>query len=328
MVRALLALLSVVILAVALTAALAVPAFAAPKRAAAKKKPVVTETVSGATSSVSSPSASTVIEVAGKSRTSWKDRVSFGFYNEMNGASEGSRGPDFTAYNYGMIDYSFPEARFVSVRPAFSFLSSDNQAPKGRNQKPTSTGPQVRLEDFIISAGDVELATLGSVKMAGELRVYAPTSEISQEQGMIARLAPKLVATTPLSRKLELAAIVEPEYAFHSQTGYVTDEKRVRGNRELGYWNQLELRYRHNRFFGAALAAGHEQFWHREVPLYRVAAERTEHVTLETGLTFNAGPVFAVAGVSQRHDVARPKRALALFDSRETELFIRNIWKF
>jgi hypothetical protein len=263
-------------------------------------------------------------------RDSWLKRVardfSVGFFNfssvPMDQANQQAARID--AYNYFTFDYRIDRSRKISLRPVFQFGTAGTDY---RNEYKAS---DFRLGDAFLNYTEYNIAILpADIEFSAQMRVYAPTSKTSSDQGLITRLRPWFIFSRTFSRSFEIVFNLEPDYYVQSRTGFLDDRNRVKGNRDFGYESSVDFNYRFNRTFGATTSVGHNEMWSHRVPVERVRDRyHTEELTLDASLNMGLKGLFMVAGVSQKRDIARPRGTFALMRENESQYYLLSSVRF
>lgn len=151
--------------------------------------------------------------------------------------------PSIFSYNYVGLNYKFAKDQKVSLRPTFEFETAGHDDRGGKKEGSASLG------DLHLSYSNYSLGLLpGEWELSGQMKIYAPTSERSQEKKIYTYLKGELISEKVLRHGWKAQYTVKPAYWFHSQRSYryihekqrpdgsTTREVRVSANK----WGELE----------------------------------------------------------------------------------------
>lgn len=228
------------------------------------------------------------------------------------------------SYNYLAFDYKFTKTKKISIRPVYQVGTA------GTNYRDDYQAGDFKLGDAFINIVDYDFLDLPyDVEVKAGWRIYAPTSKDSQARGMITRIRPEFEITRRLTRDLEFVALLEPDYYVQGRTSYLNERGYANGNRKYGYESKAGLRYRFNRWVGAAAGFGHDQMWHYTSEANGLNETFTlENITAEASMSLSLGDVFLVAGLSQKRNVLRPREDMGLFTPSESDYFLLSDIRF
>jgi hypothetical protein len=227
-------------------------------------------------------------------------------------------------YGYFNFDYRIDRSRKFSLRPVFLMGSA------GTDYRDEYKSGDFKLGDSYVLVSQNRIAVLpGDLEFSGNIRVYAPTSKVSADQGMVARLRPFLFLGHSFSKYFDIALTAEPDYYFQSRTGYLDERERVKGNRNYGYESDLAFNYHYDRSLGATLSFGHDEMWSHVVPVEDVhEIFHTENMNIDLSASMSVKSIFLVAGVSQKRDIARPRGDFSLLKETESQYYLLTSLRF
>ena len=273
---------------------------------------------------------------SGSGLTEIVENIRYGFFNftsiPMQQANQGSG--RFEAYNYLTADYRLSPTRRISLRPVFHWSTG------GENLRGEFQAGDVRLGDAYLNYSDSGLVDLPyDIDFKSQLRVYAPTSETSQQSGMIVRLRPWFTATRRITRDFDLSLHFEPDYYFQRRTASYDRSGRIVGNRHYGYESSIELQYRISRRFGLGTGIGLDESWSHASPANyeenvfgrdRLGdAYRNQSANFDLSTSASVGPLFVVLGVSQKRDLIRPRvKEFSLLRESESQYYLLSSYRF
>ncbi len=241
-------------------------------------------------------------------------------------ASEVNRGKgNLDTYNYLTLEYRTGKGEKVFFRPAFLFQSS------GQDLRGTNMPSKFAWSDVYLGYSSYSIPWLPfNMDYKTEVRLYLPTSETSQNEGMIARLRGDLKAHYPLSNRLTFLLWFKPDYFFQRRTVKMsTNGNFVNGTRDYGYELSANLFYLfRGGVFGYGGSIGHEQSWSHESVVERVSVFRREDVSIQAFVGVNAFGFLTHIGVDQTRNVSRPSGPLVGLTDTETQYFARTYYRF
>lgn len=241
--------------------------------------------------------------------------------NDMRAANE--NGGRFESYNYFSINYRLSRTERIALRPAF-FLNGAGRDFRGQSQE-----SQFSWSDAYFNYTNYALKLLPlDMTYITNVRVYLPTSQMSQDRGMIARIRPYFIATAPITSRLLYAIHFQPDFYFQKRTGFLNERGFPRGNKNYGYETFAELTYRFGPIFTFGINAGHEQMWTHSMPAENQDVFRTENLTASVSLGIMYGGLLTAVGVTQSRDLTRPRNQFSLFRDDESQYFARSFYRF
>lgn len=129
------------------------------------------------------------------------------------------------------------------------------------------------MQDIHVAYSHYDLGYIGDIEISGNLKVYLPNSDYSQEQRTITRIRPELYFLLPIGRFSGLTYVFKPDFYVQSQTAffdktvpqrpdgsYVRDPRRTTKRASLEHYLQLDLDM--NRWWGIQTKAGFDEDWY------------------------------------------------------------------
>ncbi len=256
----------------------------------------------------------------------FKRNLGFGYFNYANVvASEVNRGKGYlSTYNYLSMEYRLGKGEKVFFRPAFLFNT------EGENLRRQKTSSAFEWSDSYFGYASYNIPWLPfNMEYKSELRVYIPTSENSQNGGMIARLRGDLKAHYPLTNRITFLLWFKPDYFIQRRTAAVNSRGFANGTKDYGYEASVNLYYQlRGGVWGFGTGLQHEQFWTHASEAENLAVYRREDVQLQVFAGVNAFGFFSHIGVGQTRNVSQPNNPLVALRDTETQYFARSYYRF
>lgn len=135
-------------------------------------------------------------------------------------ATEPSRFDDDKAttvffYNYFSFNYKIDDDSRFSFRPVFTM-----ESPGVNKYNDTVSKWNINMGDWYAQYSRFNLFDVGPFGTRTNIRLYAPTSDASKNNGMIAQVHPELYFETSLWRGTGVEFAFKGDYYFHSQKAY------------------------------------------------------------------------------------------------------------
>ena len=249
--------------------------------------------------------------------------VNFAYFNLTNLSSEQfykGAGRPF-AYNYFALDYRIGRGWKASLRPVFLYTWGG-----------TEYGKSYQASEFKI--GDA-YGVLGykfrrrpetDLDSKINFRVYAPTSDGSREQGLVTRIRPEIVFEQWFGDRFSFEARLEPDYYVQSKTAFLTADNKVLTTKNWGYETFVGPIWYFYKDFGAQLSVGYDQMNYHDSEANNKFGFKDEKIKYQASVKGTVGPLFFIAGATQKRNVLKEERAFQAFHERETEFFLFNYW--
>lgn len=208
-------------------------------------------------------------------------------------ASVTSNQLDRGASSVGSYDYiSFnrrldPDSK-VSIRVAFLYNTA------GFNKYGDNEKQDMSLQDLHFVYSHYDVGTIGDIEVAGNLKLYVPTSQSSQRSKMITRFHPEAYFFLPIGRFSGLTYAFKPDYYVQSQTAYyddttptrpdgsfVTDPRHTTKMGSLEHYLQLDLDI--SKRFGFQVKAGTDEDWYYGSDAENLAGGHVTYAKLSAG---------------------------------------------
>lgn len=261
-------------------------------------------------------------------KSKWSEirrNIGVGYFNYATvDTSEVNRSKgQLTTYNYLTLEYRTGRGEKVFFRPAF-LLDSAGEDLRGAKQESRLTWSDVY---FGYSSYNIPWLPF-NMDYKSEVRLYLPTSDTSQNEGMIARLRGDMKAHYPLTNRLTFLLWFKPDYFFQRLT-----VKNVRGfangTRHYGYDLSANIYYQmRGGVFGFGSSVAHEQSWTHASEIERTDVFRREDVAAQVFFGINAAGFFSHIGVEQSRNVSRPRDTFVGFRDTEMQYFARSYYRF
>lgn len=118
-------------------------------------------------------------------------------------------------YNYFSFNYKIDDDSRFSFRPVFTI-----ESPGVNKYNDTVSKWNINMGDWYAQYSRFNLFDMGPFGTRTNLRLYAPTSDNSKNNGMIAQFHPELYFETSLWRGTGIEFAFKGDYYFHSQKAY------------------------------------------------------------------------------------------------------------
>lgn len=259
-----------------------------------------------------------------------KRNIGAGYFNYANiKTNELNRGKGYlSTYNYLSLEYRVGRGQKVFIRPAFLFQTAGEEIRRDRNNPQQDS--KFAWSDVYLGYSTYSIPWLPfNMDYKSELRVYLPTSETSQNTGMIARIRGDLKAHYPLTSRLTFLLWFKPEYFLQRRTAYTTTTGYVNGTKDYGYELSANLYYQlRGGMFGFGGSVQHEQSWTNPSVAEGLYVFRREDVSAQIFAGINAFGFFTHIGAEQSRNVSRPFGDLVAFNDTEMQYFARSYYRF
>lgn len=256
----------------------------------------------------------------------FKRNLGFGYFNYANmTASEVNRGKGFLeTYNYLSMEYRLGRGEKVFFRPAFLFQSS------GEDLRGVKQDSKFAWSDVYFGYASYNLPWLPfEMDYKSEFRVYLPTSDTSQNEGMIARLRGDMKAYYPLSGRTTFLLWFKPDYFVQRRTAKLNARGYPTGTRDYGYELSANLYYQmRGGIFGLGSSLQHEQYWTNDSVVENVSVYRREDVSAQVFVGINAYGLLTHIGIDQTRNVSAPRDEFVALRDTETQYFARSYYRF
>lgn len=225
---------------------------------------------------------SLVMSVGDSLRKNWNSTLfSIVSQDNMSYGKEQTEDRSLSTYTYISLNYKIDSDRRVSLRVPFLYNTA------GQNRYGDQIDSEMKLNDIFFVYNMSDLGYIGDVDLAGNFRVYFPTSEAAQNTGMIAKFRAEVFFDYSIGRFSSISYGIKPDYywqqrtaTFNSDTARFDDGNFVRDPRSTNKQAELEqfieLNADINKYFSLKPRIGLEEAWY-----HSSAAEDLEgnHVT-------------------------------------------------
>jgi hypothetical protein len=195
------------------------------------------------------------------------------------------------SYNYVSVNRRLtPDAKF-SIRIPFVYNTS------GFNKYGDYESQNTSFQDLHFVYSHYDIGTIGDVEVAGNMKLYLPTSDSSQRQKMITRLHPEAYFFLPIGRFSGLSYVVKSDYFVQSQTAYydnttptradgsfVTDPRHTTKMASLENYFELDLDI--TKLFGFQVHAGFDEDWYYTSNVEGLTGGHITYGVLQAGFEF------------------------------------------
>jgi len=208
--------------------------------------------------------------------------------------------------SYLSFNYKVNKDLRFAVRPAFGYSVSglDN---KGRDVTDKSRVRDLSLLITFLNVAEDRLPENMSWKF--QPRLYLPTSDGSQEQGMIARLRLENELRTELSRDFELRTYLVPSYFFQRYKAVPDVKGRARTTSMADSEHGIELGYTINKTFAVLPCLHFIEKWSNESPVNNQEQFHSSVLDYRLGLEVNVTRQFGfVFGLQAEKDLIDSKK--------------------
>lgn len=214
--------------------------------------------------------------------------------SNMSFGKKNTAARSFGSYNYLGLNHRLNQDEKVSLRVPFLFNSS------GQNEYADHVQQEVKLHDVHVAYSMYDLGYIGDVDISGNVKLYLPTSQFSQNQEMIAKLRLEAYFEYAIGRFSSITWAVKPDIFWQSRTAYLNEDTPVwedgefkkdprSTNKRYSLEHFVEVVVDINRYFALKPKVGFDEDWY-----YSSEAEKLEggHVTkLKAGLGLEIRPV-------------------------------------
>ncbi len=186
-------------------------------------------------------------------------------------------------YNYFSFNYKLSDDERIAVRPVFEMESP------GRNKYNDEVGKWlIRLDDLYVSYSRFNLFEIGPFGTRANFRVYAPTSEASQNSGLITQLHPEFYMETSLGRNSGIEFQFKGDYFVNSKRSFIlkTPSKKEipLTNKETEWETIVEYKYRAHRLFHLKPRVSWLDEWYLSSPENNLSGRHTQEFSAGIGL--------------------------------------------
>lgn len=202
------------------------------------------------------------------------------------------------SYNYLSLNYKVDSTSKASLRIPFNFNTA------GQNEYGDKVTSDFALSDIHFVYSNYDLGYIGDIDLSGKVKLYLPTSRVSQNQKLITKIRFEGYADLALSRSWSVAYIAKPDIYWQSQTAsindsipvtedgfYVTDPTNT--NKQFGLEHYLQFQWDLNSMFSFTTKTGFNESWYHGSAVEGIDASHT--TALRLGLSFWIRPVRGIS---------------------------------
>ncbi|AHZ84886.1 hypothetical protein AB1A81_10815 [Bdellovibrio bacteriovorus] len=211
---------------------------------------------------------SMVMSVGDTLRRNWN----FTLFNVVSQANmkpgkEQTDGRSQDSYTYISMNYKVNADEKASLRVPFIFNTA------GQNEYGDQVKSETMLSDVHLVYSMYDLGYIGDIDLSGNAKVYLPTSEFSQDSGLIAKFRAELYLEYSIGRFSSISYGIKPDYYWQSRTAsfnydmpqfddgnYVSDPRQA--NKQASLEHFLEVVADINKYFSFKPRIGIEEDWY------------------------------------------------------------------
>lgn len=199
--------------------------------------------------------------------------------------------PSLFMYNFLSFNYKIDNDSRIAVRPVFTISSpGTDKYDEELNRWKTNLG------DAYVSYSRFNLPEIGPFGTRTNIRLYVPTSEFSQNNGMITQIHPEYYLETSLGRNWGVEIQFKGDYFVNSKRAYSfkTESGNViqTTNKEVELESIVEARYRINRLFAFKPRILWHDEWYLSSPSNNRASRHTQEFSYGAGIEFRGSENF------------------------------------
>lgn len=193
--------------------------------------------------------------------------------------------------NFFSFNYKIDEDSRFAIRPVFRLESP------GRNSFDDEVSRwNFTWDDWYINYSRFNMFEIGPFGTRANLRLYAPTSEFSQDAGLITRIRPEFFMETSMGRNSGIEFQFRGDYFFNSKRATIIkkpngDQIRIT-NREAEFQTVIEYKYRLNRKFWLKPRIGWFDEWNLSSPENGLSSRHTQDFQAAMGVEIRPNEQF------------------------------------
>jgi hypothetical protein len=192
----------------------------------------------------------------------------------------------FFFYNYFSFNYKIDDSSRFAVRPVFTL-----ESPGVNKYNDTVSKWNMNWGDWYVQYSKFDLFELGPFGSRTNLRLYAPTSDASKNNGMIAQFHPELFFETSLRRGTGIEIAFKGDYYAHSKKAYsfTTESGKVvyTTNKEAELESYAELNQRLTSKFNLKPRLTWFDEWKHSSPVNNFSSSHTTRFAVGLGLDWH-----------------------------------------
>lgn len=194
-------------------------------------------------------------------------------------------------YNYLSFNYKIDDDQRIAIRPVFTVSTPgtdkyDEEISKWKTE----------LGDAYIQYSRFNMFEIGPFGTRANLRLYLPTSQNSQNNGMIAQIHPEYYLETSFGRSSGVELQLKGDYFFQSKRAYsfTTGGGDViqTTNKETELETIIEFRQRLNSKFNLKPRVSWHDEWFLSSPVNNRASRHTQEFAVGMGLEWKPSEAF------------------------------------
>lgn len=235
------------------------------------------------------------------------------------------------SYNYISFNRRLGDGQRITFRPTFNYFT------EGENAYGDKIAQQVKLEDFHMGYSNYDLYTLGSLKGSGTAKLYLPTSEGSQMEGLLTRTRfETYLDLVQVGRYSSLTYIVKADAYFHKRRTYRNQDIKVndRGfyptypiqtNKYAALQHYLEFDWSLSKKWSIIPAAGFMESWRYDSAVENLESSHTTDFNSSIGCKFAPARAFDIQVVwenSTRLNSRRGGLPIAFYDPNNNSILL------
>lgn len=187
--------------------------------------------------------------------------------NMTFGRTEPKDQRSFGGYNYLSLNYKLDQDRKVSFRLPFTY-QTEGVDPYGEY-----VSARGDLQDVFVAMSFYDLGYLGPIDLSGAIKVYAPTSQMSKDSGLITRIRGELFVDYNFTRFSSITWVIKPgmfvqqNSAYFNETTAIGDDglyvkSPISATKQFELEHYLELVADINQYFALKPRAGFDETWY------------------------------------------------------------------
>lgn len=225
-------------------------------------------------------------------------------------------GASYFTYNYLALNYKLSKTRRYSIRPVFNYTSS------GKDKFNKDVKSDVVLGDMHLVYADYEIATLGDANVSTSFKFYLPTSQGSQESGMIVKFRPETFVSMNIGRFDSITYILKPDFFLQSRGSYLDSFHKDRTNQIVNFEHYVEYGASLNKTFTLKPSVGFIEAWYNPTQDPKFYTHKTE-AKIALGLDIHATKgLFFTVSAENRFFVTHRKDEVAFFRPEDNGLIL------
>jgi hypothetical protein len=187
--------------------------------------------------------------------------------NNMSYGKQATSTRSFDSYNYFGFNNKIDADTKFSVRIPFIYSSP------GQNSYAENTPSRLDIQDVHFAFSKYDLGYIGDVDISGNVKLYLPTSEYSQNSKLVAKLRFEAYFEYAIGRFSSINYVIKPDFYWQRQTAFLNtdtpqfnDGAFVRDPRsttkQYSFQHYLESVIDVNRYYSVKPRLGFDEDWY------------------------------------------------------------------